>query len=257
MIEQEGSLVEMTSHTKLWALSAGALALSLALAGCGGGSSGGPVAATSPPVVAESTTAKILLAAAEAVMKVEEAVAKIEDPDATPDEIAEAETALQEARNALAALPDNLVGDQKDRIDDLVGRLNAAATNLRHERNVVAGFAAAVRETGVAEEAADDVTSEDKDDPGFLKIATDNSKKLSALSVQGESWDAEVNAANVLTAERGIDSAHMTAHDGGGRRQDGGRRRKQCAARPPAEDGSPRRTQCRDRGRASCGRRNR
>ena len=44
----------MTSQTKLWALSAGALALSLALAGCGGGgSSSGPAAASggggSPP----------------------------------------------------------------------------------------------------------------------------------------------------------------------------------------------------------------
>ena len=50
----------MTSQTKLWALSAGALALSLALAGCGGGgSSSGPAAATPPtappPVVDEET----------------------------------------------------------------------------------------------------------------------------------------------------------------------------------------------------------
>ncbi len=115
----------MTSRTKLWALSAGALALSLALAGCGGGgSSSGPsnnisqnTGGGSPPggtntdgMMGEEKTDREMLAYAIATLAMAEETLDDLPSDATDEERGAALLAVEQAKTAVAeaeALDDN------------------------------------------------------------------------------------------------------------------------------------------------------
>ena len=141
----------MTSRTKLWALSAGALALSLALAGCG--SSGGSSTAgvdtdrTPPPVMMDPDTT---------------------DPDTTD--------------------PDTTDPGTTEPAAPTIGSLFATAQASRTDA-ADAGKAAA--------------------DAG--KAATENSGKLTTMTVAGDSATAMANAQAILQAQTDAGQAVMDA----------------------------------------------
>lgn len=137
-LEQEGSLVEMTSRTKLWALSAGALALSLALAGCGssgGGSAAGTTSTTTttPTTPPPSTTEPTPLQAA---VDLDNMLAEIDVDQALADAIkysgmltsgavgGDSATAAENAGKVLTA--EMTIEDAVTMADDVIDAANAA-----------------------------------------------------------------------------------------------------------------------------------
>ena len=123
-----------TGRMKL-ALSAGAIALSMALAGCGGGSN--PVATGDDPQTTENVTTP--LAAAQAAVEAAEMAVKALETDPDAAKIAAAERDIATAEEMVAALDD---GDEKDALVATLDGLKADDGTLAMAKTEVEGATA-------------------------------------------------------------------------------------------------------------------
>ena len=165
-LEQEGSLVEMTSQTKLWALSAGALALSLALAGCGSSGGGSAAVATTPP---PSTTDPTTPTTSGPMVS----LAGLAGAMATAGEYAIAAGETMDAGDVTFACPaggaDCTVTVDADGAATSAGGMATAARSAAY---IAAATAAAeTKETAISTEAA---VAADDDGPGGADATTDH-----------------------------------------------------------------------------------
>ena len=221
----------MTSQTKLWALSAGALALSLALAGCGGGgSSSGPSSSNSggdpPPVAMEdpASPADLTVNFAEAQIAEDAAVAAGElasgalasamenDDKLTTMEVAGDSTDAMDAADAiLKAMTDagQAVDDAQAALDDANAALSAAEDiddDHEQKNQLIAAINDAI---AAAEKALEDATAiRDGDD-----IAN------AVVEVEGADGDkTSRDVANAVGMNIGMALQPMGANDGSGMR---------------------------------------